>query len=83
MIEVNPPEVTIKADLKKNIGSYLKIGALLIAISAWGYNAQAQWSVHAQETKDSVKLLMLICKNTAPKEIDKLECYSTLEIGRR
>jgi hypothetical protein len=66
-------------DIRKNWGNYLKIGALLIAISAWGYNAQAQWTIHASEMRDSVKLLMLICKNTAHTPIDKIDCYTTLE----
>jgi len=70
---------TVAEDLSKNWGNYLKAGAVIFALAMWGYTAQMQWTKHSEDTKDTIRLLLLICKNSSPKITDKLECYNTIE----
>ena len=59
---------------KENWQTYLKVLAIAVGIIAWALTAQATLERHIADQKDTVQLLMLICKNTAkPNEV--VDCY--------
>jgi len=66
-------------DLSKNWGNYLKLGAIVLAAILWTFTANAKVDTHMQETRDTIKLLMLICLNTSPTAEAKLNCYTVTE----
>ena len=69
-------------DFKANWQFYMKVVAVIVAVVLWAVTTQATLDRHIADQKDTVKLLMLICKHTSPSPIDKLECYDTLSGGR-
>jgi hypothetical protein len=66
-------------DLSKNWGNYLKLGAIILAAILWTVTANAKVDSHMQDQRDTIKLLMLICLNTAPTSEAKLNCYTVME----
>lgn len=65
-------------EIKQNWQSWLKVGGIILAVLLWAVSTQAKLDEHVIVSKDTIKLLMLICKNTAPDAVGKLDCYNTI-----
>lgn len=64
-------------NIKENWQMWLKIIGVMAVVIAWALTTQAKVDQHIADQNDTVKLLLLICKNTAESK-DVGDCYNAL-----